>query len=317
MGKSAALPRTLSVGNVFAAYQINELYRLEQYYHSRGHRLVSKQRLPENFLLCATGTDGFKHDRLMQTLSPMGSVTVHRGCILGTVSLREITAEEARLLCPGVFIFSPVTQILLISGVVKWRVPLKVSSVGGFVGRFDRFPKFSKTTQDLIHTHMISMTQMTNSSDSDKVYSPPRPTCIVRAGVEYAFDVAVERDTTGQWILGCYKVGKDSVGMVGFYRGVVVSGNARSGKRIVIRGLPGVHIAVVDQWYIDPAHRGNFKLRHGTQLWKMVQQLYVQAGTCKFVVTNATSKGRIHYGRLGFVVSPVAGDLVLTITVKR
>ena len=88
----------------------------------------------------------------------------------------------------------------LISGVVKWRVPLKVSSVGGFVGRFDRFPKFSKTTQDLIHTHMISMTQMTNSSDSDKVYSPPRPTCIVRAGVEYAFDVAVERDTTGQKI---------------------------------------------------------------------------------------------------------------------
>jgi hypothetical protein len=127
--------------------------------------------------------------------------------------------------------------------------------------------------------------------------------------------VAVERDKTGQWMLGCYKEGKGSVGMVGFYKGTVVSGNARSGKRIVIQGLPGVQIAVVDQWYIDPPHRGNPTLRHGTQLWKLVQQLYVQAGTCKFVVTNATRKGRIHYGRLGFVVSPVAGDLVLEITV--
>ena len=134
-------------------------------------------------------------------------------------------------------------------------------------------------------------------------------------GIEYEFDVAVVHDNTGNWILGCYKVGKDSVGMVGFYRGTVVSGNSPSRKRIVIKGLPGVRIATVDQWYVDPMHRSNRTLRHGTQLWNLVQQLYVQGGTYKFIVTNATAKGRIHYVRLGFVVCPVAGDLVLAITV--
>jgi hypothetical protein len=163
-----ALPRVLCVSNKYAAFQINELYHLEQYYHTQGHKLIATDRLPEELLLYATVGNRFTHDSLMQTLRPLGSVTVHPGCILGTVKVQEITESQARLLIPGVFIFSPVTQILLITDVVKWNVPLRVS----FVGRFDRWPKASVTTQDIIRAHI---TQMSDSEHEGLGRRPELP----------------------------------------------------------------------------------------------------------------------------------------------
>jgi hypothetical protein len=156
MKPQLALPRVVCVSNKYAAFQINKLYRLEQYYHSQGHKLIATHRLPEELLLYATVGNSFTHDSLMQTLSPLGSVTVHPGCILGTVKVQEITESEARLLFPGLYIFNPVTQILLITDVVKWRVPLKMS----FVGRFDRWPKASVTAQNVIVAHILQMSNL-------------------------------------------------------------------------------------------------------------------------------------------------------------
>ena len=129
------------------------------------------------------------------------------------------------------------------------------------------------------------------------------------------FDVAVLYDATGDWSLGAYKVGKRSVGFVGYYKGQIVSGDAPSGKRIVIKGLPGDGVCTVDQMYIDPAYLSDPTLRHGQHLWSLLRQLYVQQGTRTFIVTNPTYKGRRFYLRVGFIKCPVSKDLILEISV--
>ena len=223
---------------------------------------------------------------------------------------------------PNIPLLDNVKHVLLITEQVKWKIPLRI--VG--LPRFDRWPKPSSTALSIIYNHAL---QMANEQSSDEVRRTRRSNRLAHAsaqqfqmspstvtdsdGNEHEFDVAVVHDKTDNWMLGCYRVGKRSVGMVGFYKGTIVSGNSPSKKRIVIGGLPGDPSVFVDQWYVDPKHRSNFKLRHGTQLWSLVQHLYAKSGTYRYIVTNATNKGRIHYGRLGFVVSPVAGDLVLTI----
>jgi hypothetical protein len=311
--------RTVAVGCQFAEYQIEGIYPFEV---SVGRRLIDESGLPEWVFLYATvgTTAGQKYAKLLKALREIRQLPMHPGCILGMVKFRAITVHEASTMHPNIPLLDNVKHVLLITERVKWKIPLRLFDLP----RFDRWPKPSSTTLSIIYKHAL---QMANEKSSDEVRPPRRSnrlalsvqyqtsstTVMDSEGIEYEFDVAVVHDNTGNWILGCYKVGKDGVGMVGFYRGTVVSGNSPSRKRIVIKGLPGVRIATVDQWYVDPKHRGNDKLRHGTQLWNLVQQLYVQAGTHEFIVTNATPKGRIHYGRLGFVVSPVAGDLVLTI----
>jgi hypothetical protein len=310
--------RIVAVGCQFAEYQIEGIYPFEV---SVGRRLISESGLPEWVFLYATVgiTAGQKYAKLLKALRAIRQLSVHPGCILGMVKFRAITVSEASTMHPNIPLLDNVKHVLLITERVKWKIPLRVAGLP----RFDRWPKPSTTTLSIIYKHAL---QMVDEEPSDEVHPPRRsnrfvqyqtsPTTVMDSdGFEYEFDVAVVHDTTLNWILGSYKVGTDSVGIMGFYRGTVVSGNSPSRKRIVIKGLPGVSIATVDQWYVDPMHRSNRTLRHGTQLWNLVQQLYVQAGTYKFIVTNATAKGRIHYVRLGFVVCPVAGDLVLAITV--
>ena len=144
---------------------------------------------------------------------------------------------------------------------------------------------------------------------------PPRYEMGVLA--DYDMGVLFLHDTMGSWSIRCYRIEKRGVGIVGLFGDIVVSGEARSGKRIVIGGLPGDKTATVDQFYVDPPHRRHKSLRHGQQLWRLTQKLYSQAGTLRFVCTTATSKGHTFYLRMGFVVNPVAHDLVLTISVTK
>ena len=317
--------RTLAVGCQFAEYQIEGIYPFEV---SVGRRLIDESRLPEWVFLYATvGTttgDSQEYAKLLTTLREIRQLSMHPGCILGMVKFRSITLHEASTMHPNIPLLDNVKHVLLITERVKWKIPLRI--VG--LPRFDRWPKPSSTVLSIIYNHAL---QMANEQSSEEVRRTRRSNRLAHyaaqqsqmtmstttvtdsAGNEHEFDVAVVRDKTGDWMLGCYRVGNRSVGMVGFYKGTVVSGNSPSKKRIVIGGLPGDPTVTVDQWYVDPDHRSNSKLRHGTQLWSLVQHLYAKSGTYRYIVTNATYKGRIHYGRLGFVVSPVAGDLVLTI----
>ena len=144
---------------------------------------------------------------------------------------------------------------------------------------------------------------------------PPRYEMGVLA--DYDMGVLFLHDTMGSWSIRCYRIGKRGVGIVGLFGDIVVSGEARSGKRIVIGGLPGDKTATVDQFYVDLPHRRHTTLRHGQQLWRLTQKLYGQAGTLRFVCSTATSKGHAFYLRMGFVVNPVARDLVLTISVTK
>jgi hypothetical protein len=318
--------RTVAVGCQFAEYQIEGIYPFEV---SVGRRLISEGGLPEWVFLYATvgitTADSQEYAKLLKALREIRQLPMHPGCILGMVKFRAITVHEASIMHPNIPLLDNVKQVLLITERVKWKIPLRL--VG--LPRFDRWPKPSSTTLSTIYNHAL---QMENDHSSEEVRPTRRSNRHAHAvqqieyqtiaspkivtdlnGNEHEFDVAVVHDKTGNWTLGCYLVGKRSAGMVGFYKGTIVSGNSPSGKRIVIGGLPGDPSVFVDQWYVDPDHRSNSKLRHGTQLWSLVQQLYANSGTYRFVVVNATPKGRIHYGRVGFVVSPVAGDLVLTI----
>jgi hypothetical protein len=144
---------------------------------------------------------------------------------------------------------------------------------------------------------------------------PPRYEMGVLA--DYDMGVLFLHDTMGSWSIRCYRIGKRGVGIVGLFGDIVVSGEARSGKRIVIGGLPDDKTATVDQFYVDLPHRRHTTLRHGQQLWRLTQKLYGQAGTLRFVCSTATSKGHAFYLRMGFVVNPVARDLVLTISVTK
>jgi hypothetical protein len=147
---------------------------------------------------------------------------------------------------------------------------------------------------------------------------PPRYEMGVLADSDYDMGELFLHDTMGTWSIGCYRIGNNSVGIVGFFGDIVVSGHSRiyrSGKRIVISGRPGDKTATVDQFYVDPPHRRHSTLRHGQQLWRLTQKLYGQAGTLRFICTTATTKGHKFYVRMGFVVNPVAQDLVLTISV--
>ena len=307
--------RTLAVGCQFAEYQIEGIYPFEV---SVGRRLIDESRLPEWVFLYATvGTttgDSQEYAKLLTTLREIRQLSMHPGCILGMVKFCSITVHEAFTMHPNIVLLDNVKHVLLITERVKWKIPLRI--VG--LPRFDRWPKPSSTALSIIYNHAL---QMANEASLDEVRrtrlsNPTTAATITDSdGNKHEFDVAVVRDETNNWMLGCYLVSTRSVGMVGFYKGTIVSGNSPSRKRIVIGGLPGDPSVFVDQWYVDPTHRSNPLLRHGTRLWNLVQHLYGQAGTSKFVVTNATSKGRTHYGRLGFVVCPVAGDLVLTITV--
>jgi hypothetical protein len=151
--------RILAVGNIFAAYQIDQKYPLEQFYHTDGRRLISLDRLPEELLLYATVGSNYTNEPLLKLLRTTGSVTVSPGCILGMVKMEEITVTEAKNIFPRRLIFHPVTQILRITSCVKWKVPLPVQ----FEQRFDRWPQASKEIQEKIKLH----TQMEEFSGDD------------------------------------------------------------------------------------------------------------------------------------------------------
>jgi hypothetical protein len=317
------MPRIVAVACQIAEYQIHGIYPWEI---SAGKRLICEKRLPEwAFLYATVGTktgDRIEYAKLVNELRVIRQLPVHPGCILGMVKFRAITVQEATTLHPSIPLLDNAKHVLLITDIVKWETPLRL--VG--LPRFDRWLNPSSTTRSELYLHALQMASLspileevgtTSLRRSLRRLPPLQQQQQQHHSATTEFDVAVLYDTTGDWCLGAYRVGNRSVGFVGYYKGEIVSGNAPSGKRIVIKGLPGDGVCTVDQMYVDPEHLSNKTLRHGQHLWSLLRQLYVQQGTHTFIVTNATSKGLKFYLRVGFIVSPVSKDLILEITVTK
>ena len=148
--------RVLAVGNTYAAYQIIGAYPFEVFTHSLGHNLIATHRLPETVFLYATKGRCKEFKNLLQALDkvmPLSSLTIHRQCVIGTVTLEEISAAKAATIAPGIPILDNASQILHITKRVMWSNPFQLLSLK----RFDRWVPLTLDVQTRLSLHAEEM----------------------------------------------------------------------------------------------------------------------------------------------------------------
>ena len=148
--------RVIAVGNTYAAYQINGVYPFEVFTHGLGHNLIAAHRLPETVYLYATKGKCKEFSNLLQALGnvvPLATLAIHRQCVIGTLTLEEISAAEAAIIAPGIPILDSASQILHITKREKWPKPFPLVSLK----RFDRWVPLTLDLQNRLSRHAEEM----------------------------------------------------------------------------------------------------------------------------------------------------------------
>ena len=166
--------RVLAVGNLYATYQILGVYPFEVFTHSRGHKLIGVDRLPETVYLYATKGKCIVFKELLRVLGsivPRESLTVHYQCIIGRVWLKEISAQQAAIIAPHIPILDNASQILHITKRAEWSEPFPLFSSQ----RFDKWVKLDSTQK----THLQLHTARMEGADDDMTPIPKPPRCAI------------------------------------------------------------------------------------------------------------------------------------------
>ena len=178
--------RVLAVGNVYATYQMLGVYPFEVFTHKNGHKLIACGRLPEAVYVYATKGNCKPFARLLQALNkivPTESLKIHRQSIIGIIWLEEISAQQAKLIAPGIPILENASQILHITKRMPWPKPYHLVSSE----RFDKWIKVDLNVKAHLQLHAERMLQLTPPKSFASVSPSKDPPKITQRNLSEGF----------------------------------------------------------------------------------------------------------------------------------